>query len=361
MSYRLRSSWLAIAALLLLVPIGACNCNGSSSTTAKTDADKSTEESAAVEPDPSDEAEQADAPKDAPSADLYPGMNFGALSSADRIKFVDIAKAEVCPCPDAAESLHECLQEEATACGLSKQVAGMAAMGIRQGLNETDILNRVAEFVEAARTKHDFTLDDTPLKGPAKAPVTIVEFADFQCPHCKVASGVMDEIAQKYGDKVAVYFKQFPLQSHATSTLAAKAAVAAQKQDKFWPMHDLIFEHQTSLSPEKFMTFARRLGMNVAKFKQDLNSQDIASQVARDRKEGNQAGITGTPAIFIDGHRYMSTPSLEALSYAIDAKLAESKSGSAGDDEGAGSDENPESDEPESDEPESDEKADEGK
>jgi protein-disulfide isomerase len=320
MSYRLRSSWLAIVALLLLMPLAACNGNGSSSTTEKEDPDKVNEEPSAVEPD------EAEAAKDAPPADLYPGMNFGSLSAQERTKFVDIAKAEVCPCPDAAESLHECLQDEAKACSLAKQVAGLSAMGIRQGLNETDILTKVAEFVEAARKSHDFTLTDVPHKGPADAPVKIVEFADFECPHCKMASAMMDELAKKYGDEVAIYFKQFPLGSHGHSNLAARAAIAAQEQDKFWPMHDLLFKHQSSLSPDKIMTFARRIGMNVGKFKQDLNGEEVTMQVSRDRKEGSQAGITGTPAIFINGRRYMGATSVEALSQAIDAQLAEAES-----------------------------------
>ena len=134
---------------------------------------------------------------------------------------------------------------------------------------------------------------------------------------------MMDELAKKYGDKVAIYFKQYPLQAQSNSAVAARAALAAQEQGKFWEMHDLLFEHQHSLSPDKINTFARRLGMNVSKFKEDMNSQEITTQVARDRKEGTQAGITGTPAIFIDGRRYMGTTSVEALSQAIDAQLAE--------------------------------------
>ncbi len=317
MSYRLRSSWLAILALILLVPIGACNCNNSSSEAAKEDGETAKAESAKADKD--DEA----AVKDAPPGDIYPGMNFGALSPKERIKFVDVAKAEVCPCPDAAESLHQCLQDEKTSCSLAKQVANMTAMGIRQGLNETDILDKIAEFTEAARKQHDFNLEGVPHKGPEDAPVTIVEFADFECPHCKSASALIDELSDKYGDKLAVYFKQFPLGSHGHSQLAARAALAAHEQGKFWQMHDLLFEHQRSLSPDKINTFARRLGLNVAKFKQDLKSQEIATAVASDRKDGDQAGITGTPAIFIDGRRYMGPTSADGLSQAIDAKLAE--------------------------------------
>ena len=319
MSYRLRSSWLAFVVLLLLVPLGACNCNNTASDSAEADGEKA-KESAAVEPD--NEQAQAQA-EDAPPGDLYPGMNFGALSPAERITFVDIAKAEVCPCPDAAESLHECLQDTKTACNLARQVANVAAMEIRKGHNETDIINKIAQFAENARKQHDFVLEGVPHKGPEEAPVTIVEFADFECPHCKMASGVMDVIAKKYGDQVAVYFKQFPLRSHGNAELAARAALAAHEQGKFWQMHDLIFKNQRSLSPEKIQTFARRLGMNVGKFKQDLQSQEIAAKVARDRQEGDRAGITGTPAVFINGVRYQGPIDPNALSQAIDTQLAE--------------------------------------
>lgn len=324
MSYRLRSSWLAFVALLVLMPIGACNCNNSSSDTAKEDTDQA-KKSSAVSAKKDDEADEGKSAENAPPTDLYPGMNFGALEPDERTKFVEIAKAEVCPCPDSAESLHKCLQDEKTACGLAKQTAGLVAMGIKQGYNETDILNKVAEFVEAAKKTYDFQLSNVPHKGPKDAPVRIVEFADFQCPHCKAANGILEEVVDKYGDKVVYYYKQFPLQSHPEALLASHAALAAHKQDKFWPMHDLLFEHQRTLDQDQIMTFARRIGLNMSKFKKDMKSQEVDTMVRADRQEGDEAGIQGTPAIFINGRRYMGPTDVEGLSQTIDAEIEEAK------------------------------------
>ncbi len=335
MSYRLRSSWLAFVALLVLVPIGACNCNNSSSSTAKEDTNQA-KKSSAVTPDKQGKAEadtgskkEQAADQKAPPTDIYPGMNFGMLSAKARTKFVKIAKAEVCPCKDSTQSLHECLQDEKTACDLAKQVAGLMAMGIQQGYNETDILDKVTEFTDAAKKHYDFQLAGVPHKGPKDAPVQIVEFADFQCPHCKAASPVMEKMVEKYGNKVVYYFKQFPLQSHPAGSLAAHAALAAHEQGKFWQMAKLLFANQRTLNPDEIKTFARRIGMNVSKFEKDMKSQKVDSTVRRDRQEGDEAGINGTPTVYINGRRYLGPVEAEPLSQAIDAALQSAQKGGA--------------------------------
>lgn len=334
---RLSNSWWALLALLLLMPLGACNCNNSASDSAGEDSESASNGAAsaeAEEPDDESGAEQAADDGDAPPTDLYPGMNFGQLNGEQRTKFVDIAEAEVCPCPDTAESLHSCLQERATTCGLAQQVAGLIGSSIQQGFSETDILDRVAEQVEAAQKQYDFTLEGVPHKGPEDAPVTVVEFADFECPHCRTASAMMEQISEKYDEQVAIYFKQFPLQSHGNAEKAARASLAAHRQGKFWKMHDLIFENQQSLSGDKFDRFANRLGLNVSKFQQDMNGQEVSTAVQRDKKEGEAAGITGTPALFINGRRYAGELQPAAISQAIEAELAAEE----GDDEQEGGD-----------------------
>jgi protein-disulfide isomerase len=116
----------------------------------------------------------------------------------------------------------------------------------------------------------------------------------------------------------------FPL-GRPQSNPAARAALAAHKQGKFWPMHDLIYENQGSLSDEKYERFAQQIGLNVSKFKTDMASPEIAAQVARDRAEGEKAEISGTPAIFMNGRKYMGDASMEGLNEAIDEALAEQK------------------------------------
>jgi protein-disulfide isomerase len=316
MSHRLRTSWWSLGALFFVVLLASYGCTNSSDSSKANETAKST---ATAESGEDDDEEQLDAP----SANLYPGVNFGALKPAERIKFVEIAEAEVCPCPDAAESLHQCLQSPQDSCGLAMQVAQMMAVSIRKGYSETDILSDVAEYVKAANKEYDFELSDVPKNGPADAPVVLVEFADFQCPHCKAASEVLDEVTSEYDDQVVHYFKNFPLQAQSFSEVAARAALAAHEQDRFWKMHSLLFEHQRTLNEQKVMRFARRLGLNEGKFKEDLASPEIAAKVERDRREGESAGITSTPALFINGVRYMGPKSKAAVSDAIDRQLEE--------------------------------------
>ncbi|MBA2663252.1 MAG: thioredoxin domain-containing protein [Bradymonadaceae bacterium] len=256
----------------------------------------------------------------APSVDIYPDFNFGLLSASERTNFVKIAEAELCPCPGATNSLHECLQKP-DRCGLSTQIAGVVGMSIKEGLGQTDTLDRVARFVEASKRSYVFGLEGVPVKGGKNAKVVIVEFADFQCPHCRDAGKMLDEINKKYGDQVAIYFKQFPL-GRAEGQLAAQASLAAHKQGKFWPMHDILFQNQHVLSRERIERFAQQLGLNFERFKKDMNSPEIVAQVTRERKEGEAANLSGTPAIFINGRSYLDDKTTSRLIDAIDAELA---------------------------------------
>ncbi|MFW5967613.1 MAG: DsbA family protein [Persicimonas sp.] len=342
MSKRLHTWKWATVAVSLLFFVGACEYKGGDDgedeeaeareAESEDDSDKDNDEEQNDDGDQNGDEERADE-GDAPSGDRYPGMGFDQLEPDERQKFVDIAESEVCPCPDAGESLDECLQKPEEACEMARSVAGMIGGAVRQGLSETDILDRVAKQVEAAEEEHDFTLEDSPKKGADDPEVVVVEFADFECPHCKMASQVLTNIAEEYDDEVAVYFKFFPLQPQGNAELAARASVAAHKQDRFWQMHDLIFENQRSLSRDKLMQFARRIGLNVDKFKEDMEGEEAKSLVQRDKAEGQKAEITGTPAVFIDGQRHTGAVSQQALVSAIEAKLEGDESDGEGEKE----------------------------
>lgn len=281
-------------------------------------ADKNGDDSAAARPKNTDSK--------ALEANRYPGFNFGALSQEERARFVNVAKAELCPCPDSSVSLDECLSKPALQCGIAQQSATVIAMGIKEGLNQTDILDQLAEFIEVSRKAHEFDLSQIPFKGDADASVKIVEFADFQCPYCREAANTLDAAHKKFGDDVAIYFMNFPLSAHSEAELAARAAVAAQKQGKFWPMHDLLFQHQKQLSPSKIDQFARQIGVNFDKFKKDLNDPATAQRVRTDKAAGEKANITGTPTIFINGTRYMGDRSQDAIIAAIESAIEDARS-----------------------------------
>lgn len=315
--------WIAAVVAILLASVGACNCNRSTPTASENDSDEASKEAKANPTESGDKGgdESGSEQKgDPPPTDLYPGMNFGKLDADERRKFVSIAKAELCPCPNSTESMHECLQKPDGQCTMAKSAATVIARGIGSGLSQEDVLDKLADFIEKSKKEYEFDLEGTPHKGPPEAPVTVVEFADFECPHCKRATKMMDELVEKYGDKVVLYFKHFPLSGHDKARLAAQAAAAAHIQGKFWPMHDLLFKHQRSLSKDKISRFARRLGLNFSKFEKDMSGKGL-KVVRQDRKEGLSADITGTPAIFVNGRHYVGPLTKKGLSDMIEAAM----------------------------------------
>lgn len=259
--------------------------------------------------------------------DLYPGFNFGVLEQKERAQFVEIARAELCPCPDSSISLHKCLQKEGTQCHTAQYSAMLIAQGIKEKKSQTDILDDVAQYVEAMKATHEFTLEGRPYRGDPDAKVVLVEFADFQCPHCRMAADTMEKVANKYGDDIAFYYKHFPLSSHPRARQASIASMAAHEQGKFWPMHDLLFKNQTALSPAKFKDFARQLGLNMSKFEEDMKDPAIIKKVETDRTEGEEAQLSGTPSLFVNGKHYMGEKTVEGISAYLDPLLEAKEEG----------------------------------
>ena len=141
----------------------------------------------------------------------------------------------------------------------------------------------------------------SPAMGPANAPVTVVEFSDFQCPFCGRVVPTMKQIEKEYGDKVRIVFKHLPLAMHTKAPKAHAASVAADKQGKFWEMHDLIFANQREMSEAKYVEYAKQLGLDVDQFTQDMNSPETKKRVDSDAAEAAKLGVTGTPGFFING------------------------------------------------------------
>lgn len=299
------------------------------------DEDEESDEPAA-KAESSSESDSSNASGETPGEDLYPGMNFSELTGEQRTLFVDIAKAELCPCEKSSESLHACLQEKSTQCASAKQLGSLVADGIRGGLEKEGVQDQIAEKRKSLTKNYEFELANSPRNGPKDAPVVIVEFADFQCPHCKRAAKALKQVREKYGDKVVHYFKHYPLDPHRQADLAARASIAAHQQGEFWPMHDLLFEHQRSLSRKKIVSFARQLGLSISKFESALKAPSVVSQVKADKQEAKDADIQGTPAIFVNGRKHMGPNTARAISQSVERAL-ESADGDA--DESNSSDE----------------------
>ena len=149
-------------------------------------------------------------------------------------------------------------------------------------------------------------IGDDPAKGPASAPVTIVEFSDFQCPFCSRVNPTLKQVEDTYGDQVRMVFRNFPLlQIHPQAAKAAEAASCAADQGKFWEMHDKLFANQQKLAVEDLKQHATELGLKSDAFNQCLDSGQKTAEWKKDMDEGSSYGLTGTPAFFING-RYLS-------------------------------------------------------
>ncbi len=160
-----------------------------------------------------------------------------------------------------------------------------------------------------------------PAKGPANAPITIVEFSDFQCPFCSRVNPTLAQVREKYGDKVRIVFRQYPLPFHQQAQKAAEASLCAGDQGKFWEMHDAMFANQQALGVDQLKEQATKLGLKADEFNSCLDSGKHAAVVQKDLKEGQAAGVNGTPAMFINGRFLSGAVPFEQVADIIDDEL----------------------------------------
>jgi protein-disulfide isomerase len=159
-------------------------------------------------------------------------------------------------------------------------------------------------------------------KGAAEPLVTIVEWSDFQCPHCSSYAQMLDEVAASYPDDVRVVFRQYPLPMHPDAELGARAAVAAAAQGRFWAMHDRLFANRSAMGRDEVVAHARALGLDVAAFEAALDDPATAAKVQADKRAGAELGIRGTPSGFVNGIAFSGAPKPEALTEMIERERA---------------------------------------
>ncbi len=162
-----------------------------------------------------------------------------------------------------------------------------------------------------------------PSRGPANAPVTIVEFSDFECPYCGRAEETVAEVMRVYGDKVRLVFRDLPLPNHTNAPKAAEAAHCADEQGKYWEMHAKLFANQRALEVPALKGYAKDLKLDQAKFDKCLDSGATAALVEEGRKAGSEAGVNGTPAFFVNGVLISGAQPFDAFKEVIDAELAQ--------------------------------------
>ena len=183
-----------------------------------------------------------------------------------------------------------------------------------------------AVFVEGDVTVNASGPNDH-LRGLDSAGVTIIEYSDFQCPYCKVAAPVMEQLLAAYPDDVRLVYRNFPLRrNHLQAQIAAQAAEAAGAQGKFYEMHDLLFDRQEEWSGnvaarKGFIGYAQELGLNVEQFKADMDSGAVKNKIDADYASSVAAGVQGTPSFFMNGQRLVNPQGYDWFVQAINAEL----------------------------------------
>ncbi len=214
----------------------------------------------------------------------------------------EILKAEFSyhGCP---ESLAACIAkpEGATA----RRVAGMVLRQLDKGRSPQQISKMILDRAKSAhplkpvdlRSKEDVSL------GPKEAPLTVIEFADFQCPFCRVVSPMMERLTAAYPGKLRFGFRSFPIKGHERAVATSLAALAAAQQGKFFPYHDLLYKNRHALTDEDLLDYARKIGLDLERFKADLKDKALLQRIREEKREGARLGVDRTPTLFFNGKR----------------------------------------------------------
>ena len=201
-----------------------------------------------------------------------------------------------------------------SAAAMAKWVAAKGQLLLESIQNAQDLAMqaRISQLITA----------NTPVKGPANAPVTIIEFGDYQCPACSAAQPALDAIEKTYGNRVRFAFKQLPLDFHPMAEPAAKAALAAGKQGKYWPYHDRLWQQQGNLNEAALSQIAKDLKLDLKRWNTDRASPAIAAVVKQDLADARQIGARGTPFFLVNGRPLSGAQPEAAFAEVINAALA---------------------------------------
>jgi protein-disulfide isomerase len=268
------------------------------------------------------------------TATNLPGIDLSGLSATQKASVLRVMRAQGCSC-GCDMRMAECRVKD-PGCGYSKGMAAVVIESIKAGKSEQEAFD-AAKASKWGHVPEPKLLDDpvtipvsgSPVLGPANAKITLVEFSDFQCPYCILAVPQIQAVMKAYPTQTKLIFKQFPLEIHSRAFLAASAALAANKQGKFWRMHDAMFAHHDELSHETFVKLAQEMGMDVARFEKDMASDEVKKAVEKDVDDGERAGVQGTPTIFINGQRYNGPITLDYLKQIFDGMLKDGKAQTA--------------------------------
>ena len=251
-------------------------------------------------------------------------VDISGLTAVQKRAVLKLLREQDCSCQCGMKTA-ECIIKDPN-CSYSRALAGIAIKGVKDGKTLMEISKLMDASPKAKRPK---LLEDpvsipvagAPERGPDNARITLVEFSDFECPYCSVAVKEVRAIMAAYPKDIKLIYKQFPLPMHPHAPMAAEASLAAYEQGKFWEMHDLLFANFRRLSRDNMLAWAKQIGLDVDKFKAELDSGKFRDTVKKDESDGETAGVYGTPAFFINGKLYNGPMNLDAVRPILEAEL----------------------------------------
>jgi protein-disulfide isomerase len=246
------------------------------------------------------------------------------LDKEVKSKVADPTQAEIDQVWEANKARMPGKTKEQVAPDITNWLKGQKAPALQQAfLQSLRTKYKVQVLLEAPRIT--VAVDDDPAKGPANAPVTIVEFSDFQCPFCGRAEATVKQVLDNYKDKVRFVYRDFPLGMHPYAPKAAEAAECAHEQGKFWEYHDALYADQSKLSVPDLEATADKLGLKTDTFKTCLESGKYTSEVNKDMADAQKAGVNSTPSFFINGIAVIGAQGYQAFADIIDRELSKGK------------------------------------
>jgi protein-disulfide isomerase len=292
-----RSS-LALSMCITLGAVVACACSPACNAPEA----QNPESTASTSPPPAEPSERDKARAQLPKEDIREarGVVLDELADSQKETFFQIINSEPSACGKPHSIAHS-LRDDPT-CRDSMLAAQFVADALGVGAT-TSVIREKLEVVVDALQPRDIPTGGRPIYGASNAPVTVVEFADFTCPHCRQEAPALRKAVDQYRGRAKLVFKYFPLEGpgHERGRPAAMAAEAAHEQGKFWEMHDQLFAHQDALEDDDFMKYAQAIGLDVGKFRASYDAKRGEARVEADRKDGDKIEIHGTPAVFVNG------------------------------------------------------------
>jgi Protein-disulfide isomerase len=246
-----------------------------------------------------------------------PGIDLSKLDEYERKVFFRVVNREPSSCGKGHSLLYSVKHDPG--CKRSVYAIKYVAKLVDSGYTDSEIGEELQKRYRDVVHK-EIDVSRAPSKGPGEARVTLVEFVDYECPHCHAAQALMRQVLDSYPRQVRLCFKHFPLSGHTNSRLAAEAAAAAQKQGKFWPYNDKVWA-TADITPAVLEKIAKEVGLDVARWRGDMNSDEVKAAVTQDKSDGTALGIISTPTIYINGRKYTGRHDMESISDWVDEEL----------------------------------------